>query len=121
MNQSTKQPETTSLPETTQPQKRLCPLTGKMVPWTRPSRTQPNSNHDPITPTSPAKLPQEVRRDNIAQVANKLADMRQEWERIGPVKRSGAAGDKLLKKYRKDALVFWHLTGKHPPSIYEDM
>lgn len=55
------------------------------------------------------------------EVAAQLADLRQEWVDIGPSRRGGITGDKVMKRYRKLALEHWYLTGKHPPPVYADL
>jgi hypothetical protein len=47
--------------------------------------------------------------------------MRKEWVSIGPSHRAGKTGDKLMKKYRRMSLEYWHTTGKHPPPIYDEL
>lgn len=94
-----------------------CPFTGRMIP--KPAKG-PGSGMK-IDPIDPKPLPQEVTKSELARVADLLAGVRQEWVSIGPSKRSGITGDKLMKKYRKLSLEFWHLTGKHPPAIYADL
>lgn len=86
------------------------PLTGKMVPV-----------RAKLDLVSPKPLPQEVAKGETARVADALADIRQEWVSIGPSKRAGITGDKLMRKYRKLSMEFWHLTGRMPPPIYADL
>lgn len=86
-------------------------MTGKMIPI-------PEKKLDPM---DPKPLPAEVTVSETARVAQALADIRQEWVDIGPSRRSGITGDKLMRRYRKLSLEHWHLTGKHPPPIYADL
>lgn len=58
---------------------------------------------------------------SLAVVAEELADLRKKWVDIGPSKRSGKTGDKVMKDYRRLALEFWHMSGNHPPPIYADL
>ena len=94
-----------------------CPFTGKMIPKPAP-RAGVGATIDPI---NPKPLPAEVTESRKEEVARQLAELRQKWVNIGPSKRSGITGDKLMKSYRKLALEHWHLTGKHPPPIYDDL
>ena len=90
-----------------------CPFTGNMIP--RPSRKV----RVDIIEAGP--LPAEVARSEAERVSSELAGIRLEWVQVGPGRRSGATGDKLMKRYRKLALEYWHLTGNHPPQIHADM
>lgn len=93
--------------------KRKCPITGKMIDMQpRPPR---------VDVIDPKPLPAEVTTTEKERVAGELSDIRKEWVNIGPHKRSGKTGDALMKRYRRLSLEHWHLTGNHPPPIYDEM
>lgn len=91
--------------------KRRCPFTGRLLP-------EPQAKHDPI---NPKPLPEKVKQGETARVADALAKLRGKWVDIGPSKRAGITGEKLIREYRKLSLEFRHLTGDNPPPIYADL
>lgn len=94
-----------------------CPFTGRMVPRPAPR----NSRVDLIEGTPPSQLPEEVTMSEKERVAGELASIRAAYAALSPGHRAGITGDKLSKKYRKLALEYWHLTGKHCLPVYGDM
>jgi len=98
-----------------------CPFTGKMVPARPPRRAlmEPVAVvPDTITPTP---IPEAAVAPTKAVLVKQLASIRKKYEDIGPTKRYGAEGEKLMKQYRKLSLEFWHVTGKHPPPIHSEL
>lgn len=91
------------------------PITGEMVEYV------PRERVVKAPPNPGMGLPAEVIPLKQGDLSEKLADIRQEWIDIGPSGRSGAKGSKLMSKYRRMSLEYWHLTGKHPPLIHADM
>lgn len=88
-------------------------MTGKMI------KMEPRTPKIDII--DPQPLPAEVTISETERVAGELARIRKEWVDIGPHKRSGKTGDTLMKQYRRLSLEHWHLTGNHPPPIYDEM
>lgn len=89
------------------------PITGKMV------RVTPKVTKVDHVEGGPIPVP--VKVSETARVAQELADLRTHFASLDSGRRTGATGEKDMKKYRKLALEFWHLTGNHPPPIHADM
>jgi hypothetical protein len=92
-----------------------CPFTGKKVPFVaRPVATK-------IDIVDPKPLPAEVKQTRKQELEGELDTLRKKWVDIGPTKRAGAAGDKVMKAFRKLALEYWHVTGNHPAGLDSEL
>jgi hypothetical protein len=116
------------------PDLRRDPITGKMVKFDRSERVKEIKrarakirkdelrNGNVTAPDVEPMFDVEVTtQGTIGHAAHELNELREQWVKIGPEKRAGLTGDKLMKKYRKLSLEFWHLSGKHPPPIYANL
>lgn len=90
--------------------KKRCLITGKLVPV--------QSQADLV---EPRRLPPVVKQGRTAEVADELAGMRQQWVTMSPSDRCNRPGVKLSAAYRRLSHEFWHLTGRFPPRIYDDL
>lgn len=80
-----------------------CPFTGQMVPRKVTAKSSP-----------------EVLTAETMSMEEELRAMRKAWQDAGPVKRSGAAGNKMMGDYRRLALKYWNVQGTHAPPIYSE-
>lgn len=100
-----------------------CPFTGKMIPFeprpvAAPLKEGKVGPTDMINPQPMLPLIAATRQEELTE---ELAVLRRRWVELGSNKRAGKPGDTLMKKFRRLALEYWHVTGNHPAALDADM